>query len=166
MKKKTRESVFTFARNRCSRSLGIGVHIRSESVFTFARNRCSHSLGIGVHIRSEYAAAGGCGGLKLLRKEKGFGFRQSETSVGLRPPFVSDCLSVYLALVGIHLKKEKSCLKMGPPLTSAKAFLSSNCFSSKSLYFLPIVAYLPVVCLVNLNQPDTPLFFKTSVHRI
>ena len=44
MKKKTRESVFTFARNRCSRSLGIGVHVRSESVFT-ARNRCSHSLG-------------------------------------------------------------------------------------------------------------------------
>ena len=49
------ESVFTFARNRCSRSLGIGVHIQSESVFTFARNRCSHSLGIGVHVQSEYA---------------------------------------------------------------------------------------------------------------
>ena len=42
-----------FARNRCSRSLGIGVHVRSESVFTFARNRCSRSLGIGVHVRSE-----------------------------------------------------------------------------------------------------------------
>ena len=53
MKKKTRESVFTFARNRCSRSLGIGVHVQSESVFTFARNRCSRSLGIGVHVRSE-----------------------------------------------------------------------------------------------------------------
>ena len=57
--------------------------------------------------------AGGGGSLKLLRRERGFGFRRSETSVGLRPPFVSDCLSVYLALVGIHLKKEKSCLKNG-----------------------------------------------------
>ena len=55
MKKKTRESVFTFARNRCSRSLGIGVHVRSESVFTFSRNRCSRSVGIGVHVQSEYA---------------------------------------------------------------------------------------------------------------
>ena len=27
-----------FARNRCSRSLGIGVHVQSESVFTFNRN--------------------------------------------------------------------------------------------------------------------------------
>ena len=45
--------MFTFARNRCSRSLGIGVHVRSESVFTFSRNRCSRSVGIGVHVRSE-----------------------------------------------------------------------------------------------------------------
>ena len=49
--------MFTFARNRCSRSLGISVHVRSESVFTFARNQCSRSLGISVHVRSEYATS-------------------------------------------------------------------------------------------------------------
>ena len=42
-----------FARNRCSRSIGIGVHVRSELVFTFNRNRCSRSIGIGVHVQSE-----------------------------------------------------------------------------------------------------------------
>ena len=47
--------MFTFARNRCSRSVGIGVHVQSESVFTFSRNRCSRSVGIGVHVQSEYA---------------------------------------------------------------------------------------------------------------
>ena len=85
MKKKTRESVFTFARNRCSRSLGIGVHVQlgigvhvqSESVFTFsrnrcsrsarnrcsrsARNRCSRSVEIGVHVRSESVHHGSLG---------------------------------------------------------------------------------------------------------
>ena len=42
--------------NTDSRKWGKSVHVQQESLFTFDRNGCSRSAGIGVQLAREYAS--------------------------------------------------------------------------------------------------------------